>query len=118
MSPVGWRRTIHRDAHLENYSALLTARDDGWRHSPALPFAYSISIIRVRILADIPLFPLYTLGRIQEIDDPQANEDHPPKRVLPGRTPHVPDDGISESGRLGAGYCTLYEEDWYRLRVT
>jgi hypothetical protein len=83
-----------------------------------LSFAYSTFTIRVRTLADIPLFPLYGLGQIRDIDNRQANEDHSPKRVLLGRTSRLPDNSIPESGRLGAGYCTCYEEHWHRLRDT
>jgi hypothetical protein len=38
------------------------------------------------------------------LDSGKADENHTLTSVLPGRIPHPPDDGISESGRLSARY--------------
>lgn len=57
--------------------------------------------------------PLHRLGRIRQVDDREADENHTPERVLPGRAPHLPNDCLSESGRLSAGYRVGYEEHRY-----
>ena len=91
----------HQDAHLGHYFAFVSLQGDGW-HEPAIPALH----IHTR---DDTL--LHRLGRVRKVNDCQTNEDHPPKRVLPGGNPDVPDDHILQFSVLSAGYRARHEED-------
>ena len=56
------------------------------------------------------------LGRVGQVDDCEADEDHSSEWVQPRRTHEVPHDDIQELARVGPPHTTRRAQNWARLQ--